>query len=38
MNLEISNLVESIINNPKVLNQLNYEELEEVLSLINEGE
>lgn len=36
MNLEISKLVEIIINDPGVLNQLNYEELESVLSLVSE--
>ena len=36
MNLEIRKLIEVIINDPEVLNQLNYEELELVLSLINE--
>lgn len=36
MNLEISKLVEIIVNDPRVLNQLNYEELESVLSLISE--
>ena len=36
MNVEVSELVEAIINDPSILNQLNYEELESVLSLINE--
>lgn len=36
MNLEISKLIEVIINDPGVLNKLNYEELESVLALISE--
>lgn len=36
MNLEIGKLIEVIINDPRVLNQLNYEELESVLLLIND--
>ena len=36
MNLEIVKLIEVIINDPRVLNQLNYEELESVLLLIND--
>lgn len=36
MNLEIGKLIEVIINDPSVLNQLNYEELESVLLLIND--
>lgn len=36
MNLEISKLIENIINDPSILDQLNYEELEMVLELISE--
>lgn len=37
MNLDISYLVEVIINDPEILEQLNYEQLELILSLISEG-